>query len=42
MYDDMTDVVNAFEGYMKVSPLPWVKYNYNHVSLEAFVEEITK
>lgn len=42
MFDDMTDVVNTFEGYIAASNLPWVKYNFNHVELSSFVKEITQ
>lgn len=40
MYEDMTDVVNMFEGYMLTSDLPWKKYNYNHMNKDEFVREI--
>lgn len=42
MFDDMTDVVNTFEGYIAASDLPWIKYNFNHVELSSFVKEITQ
>lgn len=42
MFDDMTHVVAAFDKYIETSPLPWEKYNFNNVSAEAFIEDITK
>lgn len=42
MFDDMTHVVAAFDKYIETSPLPWKKYNFNHMSVEAFIEDVTK
>lgn len=41
MFDDMTHVAAAFDKYIETSKLPWEKYNFNNVSMEAFIEGIT-
>ena len=40
MFDDMTEVVKAFDQYVSESPLDWRMYDYDKVDMNKFVEEL--
>ena len=41
MFDNMEDVVVAYEDYIKSSKLSWVTYDFNEVHMDKFVDKIT-
>lgn len=40
MYNDMTEVVIAYELYIDESPIPWIPYDYDKDNLDLFVADL--
>ena len=41
MFDNMTDVVFAYENYLDSSKLPWITYDFDEAYMDRFVDKIT-
>lgn len=41
MFDDMSPVVKSYEDYMASTKIDWLRYDFNKVNMNEFVEEIT-
>lgn len=42
MFDDMQPVVEEYERYLGKTMLNWIRYDFNKVDMNKFVEEITR